>query len=87
MTRSLKIRNIGGEKCRFSIHLLQEQEGFKFIQQRIGAVFPGKFERVIVEFTPRIWGVSKAVFHVKSSLSEDMSPVTITGIYSKVIYY
>jgi len=79
-TKALKLRNTGGEKCRFNVHLLEEQDGFRIQQQKAGAIFPGKFERVIVEFTPTVWGVSKALFHVKSSLpGDEMVPVTITG--------
>ena len=78
-TKMLKLRNTSGEKCRFSIHILQEQSDFKILQQKVGAVFPGKFEKVIIQFSPKLWKVSQATFYVKASKSPDMIPVTITG--------
>ncbi|KAJ3301666.1 Cilia- and flagella-associated protein 221 [Kappamyces sp. JEL0829] len=77
-TRSVKLRNTGSEKCRFSVHVLQEQE-FQITQHKAGAVFPGKFETVSVQFIPMLWKVSKGVFYVRTSQSDEMVPVTITA--------
>ncbi len=79
-SRTIKLRNTSGEKCRFSIHVLEENKDFRILQHKVGAVFPGKYETVTVEYSPATWGVSKAVFYVKSSNSKAMVPVTITGI-------
>jgi hypothetical protein len=78
-TKTLKLRNTSGEKCRFSIHVLQEQKDFQVVQIKSGAVFPGKYEKVIVQFSPKLWKVSQTVFYVKASKSADMIAVTLTG--------
>lgn len=78
-TKTIKLRNTSGEKCRFSIHILQEQTDFKILQVKVGAVFPGKYEKVIIHFSPKIWKISQAIFYVKASKSQDLIPVTITA--------
>lgn len=79
-TKTVKLRNTSSEKCRFSVIVLEEQSEFKILQKKAGAVFPGKFETVIIQYMPQVWGLTKGTFYVKSSNFESMIPVQITGL-------
>lgn len=78
ITKRIKVRNTGFEKTRFDYQYIEKQPQFELIPCKSPAVFPGKYEELIIRFRPDSWDIIKLTIYVKDN-DADLYPVTITG--------
>ncbi|KAI8897576.1 hypothetical protein BC833DRAFT_593193 [Globomyces pollinis-pini] len=77
-TKTIKLRNTSVEKIRFAVYIFEEFD-FSIIQKKTGPLFPGEYEVLQVQFSPKSWSVKEGTFYVKSSNIDQMIPITINA--------